>query len=324
VSGISQLDVLEPGRLLFAQRSRSQNLREVSLPALGAPSRLLAIGSAIDRQPAYSPDGGRILFSSNRGGNLDLWTIDRTTGVLRQVTDDPANDWDPAFTPDGKQIVWSSSRQTGHLEAWIANADGSGARLVSRDGISAQNPVATPDGWIVYWSGNPAKMGIWKVRPDGSAATQVARAVNPAIADVSSDGRYAYWVEQDRLNLRNILRFVEVSSGRVLPTTIEIRYTLGASPVTWGRAHWARDGRSIFYLGENEQGLSGIYAQEFAPEHDTASTRRAVAGFSPEYVTESFGISPDGTLLTLSTGQESAAIMVAEDVRDAVPPARNR
>ncbi len=317
--------MLAPGRLIFGQRLRRQNLLEFELGAAknaSAPRRF-ATGSAIDRQPTYSPDGSKILFSSNRGGNLDLWTIDRTTGVVHQITDDPAPDWDPAYSPDGRQILWSSSRESGKLEIWSANADGSGARQVSRDGISAQNPIATRDGaWIVYWSGNPDKFGLWKIHPDGSGATLLQRAANPALSDASPDGHYAYWIEQDRFNMRNILRFVEVDSGRLLPLTIEVRYTLGAPAITWGRARWSPDSRTIFFVGEDEHGLSGIYQQEFAPDRDTASTRRAVAGFSPDYVTESFGVSPDGTRLALSTGAETVSIQVADGVPGALPPVR--
>jgi TolB protein len=326
LSDVTLTDVLAPGRLMFSQRLRRQNLREISLGGgAGAPAeRLFAAGSAIDRQPVYSPDGKMILFSSNRGGNLDLWTIDRSSGAVRQVTDDPANDWDPAWTPDGKHIVWGSERGTGHLEIWIANADGSGAFPVTHDGTSAQNPSATPDGkWVVYWSGNSAKLGVWKVHPDGSSAAMI-KAGNAAGAELSPDGRDVMWAEQDRFNLRNVLHFVDVESGKDVPFTIDVRYTIGAPAIIWGRARWSRDGRKIYFVGENEKGLSGVYVQDFAPGRDTSASRREVAGFSRDYVTESFDVSPDGAFLTLSASQQLSSIMVAEGVPGALPPLRGR
>ncbi len=74
----------------------TQRLHEVELDrdGPGVRGRLLSAGEAQDRQPTYSPDGRRILFSSNRSGNLDLWAVDRQTLALTQITDDTAQDWD--------------------------------------------------------------------------------------------------------------------------------------------------------------------------------------------------------------------------------------
>ena len=321
---ISQIDVFAPTRLLFGQRLRKESLREAELGAAGAmlPFRILSAGSALDRQPVYSPDGKSILFSSNRGGNLDLWIADRSSGAIRQITDDPAQDWDPAFMPGGRRILWGSDRVTGHLEVWIAAADGSGARQVTHDGVSAQNPMSTGDGqWVVYWSGNGDRTGVWKVRPDGSAPTFLAPA-DPAMTEVSSDGRYVLYPDQDRLNLRNVIRVIEVGSGRAVPFTIEVRYGMGAPAIIWGRARWSPDGRSIYFIGQDDEGLSGVFAQDFVPGRDTVSSRRKIAGFSRDFITESLGISPDGARIVIATLEEQSAIMLADGVPGALPPAR--
>jgi Tol biopolymer transport system component len=204
----------------------------------------------------------------------------------------------------------------------MAGADGSGARQVTQDGADAENPAMTPDGaWIVYWSGDPAKHGVWKIHPDGSGATQIQSA-NAVGTDLSPDGKTVLYNDQDRSRLVNTIRFLDVASGAVVPFTIEVRYRLGSPAIIWARSRWSPDGKSIYFVGEGERGLSGVFVQDFAPGRDTSSTRRPVAGFSTEYVTESFGVSPDGTLLTLSTGQESSSIQVAEGVPGAVPPIR--
>jgi Tol biopolymer transport system component len=321
--GIAYVDVLSPGRLVFGERLRRQNLREAALGGAGraANPRLVTEGGSIDRQPTYAPDGRHVLSSSNRSGNLDLWSVETPSGVLRQLTDDAAQDWDPAFTPDGRNILWSCDRR-GHLEIWIAGVDGSGARQVTEDGADAENPTMTRDGrWIVYWSGNASKQGVWKIHPDGTGALRLASGAAVG-TDVSPDGRYALYVDQEQASLRAVIRFVEVESGAVVPFSIPVTYSLAAPGIIYGRARWSPDGRSIYFIGQDEAGLSGVFVQEFAPGRDTASTRRPVAGFSNEYVTESLGISPDGTRLTISTGGEFAAILVAEGVPGAEPPRR--
>src|SRR5262249_45035817 len=62
------LDILGPGRILFDTRSSRENLREISLKGAIRDARWLTHGASQDRQPVYSPDGKRLLFSSDRSG----------------------------------------------------------------------------------------------------------------------------------------------------------------------------------------------------------------------------------------------------------------
>jgi Tol biopolymer transport system component len=321
----STLDVLGPGRLVFDETAQRLNLAEFSIGPRFSPraDRSFTEGSSRDRQPSYSPDGSQILFSSNRSGNLDMWALSTATGALRQLTDDPAQDWDPGFTPDGKHILWSSDR-SGSLEIWIANADGSRARQLSRDGADAENPTASPDGaWVVYGSGNPEKNGIWKIRPDGSGAARLV-AGSFSNAEVSPDGRLATFLWIDPSSSTDTIAVVEIATGTRVPFQIKAPYRLGprGARVLMGRSRWLPDGKSIAFIGEDENGRTGVYVQDFAPGKDTSSTRRKLAGFSPEYVSESFGISPDGRRLTLATLTQFGSLMLAEGVPGVEPPER--
>ena len=64
--------------------------------------------------PSWTPDGKRIIFSSNyknpRGGNFDLYLINADGTSLEQITFDEAFDGFPMFSPDGKKLVWASNR----------------------------------------------------------------------------------------------------------------------------------------------------------------------------------------------------------------------
>ncbi|HET7294637.1 MAG TPA: protein kinase [Vicinamibacteria bacterium] len=316
-------DVVGPGRLVFDAIEEHQALREVPLGPASSAGGLLTAGRSIDRQPAYAPDGEHVVFSSNRSGNLDLWLVSTRTRAARQLTDDPADDWDPAFTPDGRQIVWSSSR-SGNLEIWIAERDGSGARQLTHGGQGAENPTVAPDGWVVYTDDNPSAdfRGIWKVRSDGSAARRLLAGPhsNP---EVSPDGRLALAVQTDPVGLRNRIRVVEVESGRIVPFAIEVAYRLDSPNIVLGRARWSPDGKAIAFVGIDTAGRTGVFLQDFTPGRDSAASRRSVAGFASDHVTESFGIAPDGRRLTLSTLEQFASLLLAEGVPGVDVPRRS-
>jgi eukaryotic-like serine/threonine-protein kinase len=314
-------DVLGSGRLVLDRIESRMNLSQVALAAGAKPARPLTFGSSRDRQPAFSPDGSRIVFSSNRSGNMDLWTLETRTGALRQLTDDPAQDWDPGFTPDGQHVLWSSDR-SGNLEIWTAGIDGSGARQVTHDGVDAENPTATPDGrFIVYTSGNTERLGVWRIRPDGTDDRQIATGAQ-LVPETAPQGRYALFVSGGSSGQR-VIRVAEVETGKLVPFEIEVSWPRSASSqVLFGRARWTPDGRRILFVGANAEGRSGVYSQDFVPGQDTSATRRAVAGFAPDVLTESLGVSPDGQSLVVSTLQEYSSLTLAEGLAGLEAPRR--
>jgi Tol biopolymer transport system component len=306
--------ILGPNRLVFEALEQSQELREVDL--VERATRQLTRTLALDRQPVYSPDGRLVVFSSTRSGNLDLWVLDRGSGALRQLTDDAAQDWDPGFSADGRRVLFSSSRG-GHLEIWSIDLDGSNARQLSADGVDAENPTVTPDGrWLVYSSGNPAHLGLVRMRPDGSEAARITTGVH-ATPEVSPDGRWALFVSTTGLVAG--VRFVEIETGRLAPAAIDLGSTLRAASITLGRGRWTRKGAAVAFMGIDDRGRTGVFEQDFDPERNTAATRRPLAGFFDDVQTESFGIAPDGSSVTLAVIRETHSLMLADGLPEGPP-----
>ncbi|MCP4248332.1 MAG: hypothetical protein GY778_14895, partial [bacterium] len=192
---------------------------------------------------------------------------------------------------------------------------------LTRDGFDAENPTSTPDGnWIVYWSSNLEKIGVWKIRRDGSDATRLVPGPC-ASTEVSPEGSFVSFLDIQPGNLRTVIRVVELESGSMIPFEIEVAHHPGARLV-WGRHRWLPDGRSIAFVGADENGLTGVFVQDFRPGEDTTASRRKLAGFSTDYATESFGFSPDGSRLTLSGIEEVRSLMLADRIPNVEPPAR--
>ena len=310
----SALDVRAGGTLIVSLHSTKAGLREVPMGGSNEPGRWLSHGGSFDRQPIYAPDGEGLLFSSDRGGNLDLWMVSRGTGTVRRLTDHPAVDWDPALSADGQQLLWSSDRG-GNFEIWIAEADGRNPRQVTRDGSDAENPTITPDGrWIVYNSSHPEKVGVWKIHPDGTGAERLAEGVT-GLPEVSPTGKYAVYSLQVTPN-ETILKVVELEDSTPVPfeITCDGRATTVLVEVALGRARWLPDESGIAFLCVDEAGTLGLFTQDFVPGRDTSSTRRLLAELDGGSLPESFGFSSDGRYMTYSALELVQDIEVIENL----------
>jgi dipeptidyl aminopeptidase/acylaminoacyl peptidase len=65
--------------------------------------------------PTWSPDGKSIAFSAIAGGFTDLYVFDRSTGTLRQLTDDAPADLQPAWSHDGRTIAFVTERYSSDM-----------------------------------------------------------------------------------------------------------------------------------------------------------------------------------------------------------------
>ncbi len=82
-------------------------LMPVDGPQAGTP-RNLTRDAALDAEPAWSPDGRWLAWSTDRGGAgtmLDLWVYDTRTGNMRQLTREPTSAMGAAWSPDGTRLA---------------------------------------------------------------------------------------------------------------------------------------------------------------------------------------------------------------------------
>jgi Tol biopolymer transport system component len=76
------------------------------MPVGGAPKNLTH-DAAYDTDPAWSPDGNWLVYSSDKaGGLLQLWLRDMRTGAERQLTHLATQPISPTFSPDGKRVAY--------------------------------------------------------------------------------------------------------------------------------------------------------------------------------------------------------------------------
>jgi len=160
------------------------------------PTRFLA-STEFDLEPQYSPDGTRILFSSNRSGAPEIWISDsngQNEAALTSFAGPLVGS--PRWSPDGRFIAFDSAAP-GVVSVYVMRAQGGKPRRLTDDTASATRPSWSRDGrWIYFGSNRTGEWQIWKVQVTGGQYVQVTRTGGNEAFE-SLDGSYVYWAKRD-------------------------------------------------------------------------------------------------------------------------------
>jgi imidazolonepropionase-like amidohydrolase/Tol biopolymer transport system component len=144
------------------------------MPIEGGKATCIRSGLAMEVQPRFSPDGKRILFTSDAGGGDNIWMMDKDGSHATQITKENFRLLNNAvWTPDGEYLIarkhFTSHRSLGAGELWIYHiAGGDGLQLTPRknDQQDLNEPSCSPEGRYVYYSEDMYPGGFFQYNKD--------------------------------------------------------------------------------------------------------------------------------------------------------------
>jgi len=167
-----------------------------------------------DAEGTLSPDGKKMIYTSDKDGDIDLYIMNLETGKEIKVTHELGYDGGAWFSPDGKKIIWRASRPKTdadvkeykellaenlvaptNMEVFVANADGSNVHQVTHFGQANWAPAFFPDSRrIIFASNHEYKRGfpfnIYSINENGTNLQKVTHEkIFDAFPMFSPDGK---------------------------------------------------------------------------------------------------------------------------------------
>ena len=163
----------------------------------GSGLRQLTTEDGYDAEATFSPAGDRIVFTSARDGDLELYSMAPDGSDVIRLTDRPGYDGGAFYSPDGSKIIWRAHYpgegpeledyrrllsqgllRPGELEIYIMDADGSNQRQLTQLGGANFAPYWHPSGEKIVFSSNHhdpdgRDFEIYMINLDGSGLTRI-------------------------------------------------------------------------------------------------------------------------------------------------------
>jgi Tol biopolymer transport system component/DNA-binding winged helix-turn-helix (wHTH) protein len=267
----------------------------------------LTFEPGLESEPALSPDGSLVAFSSDQSGNFDIWVHSVGEGKPLQVTSSPAHDWQPDWSPDGLSLVFRSEREGGGL--FVVPALGGSERKLCAFGY---RPRWSPDGSQILFYSSAFRGGVKsKVNVISSSGGSPRAVLTDLASEFISPLHVAWHPDGDRISVWGDQRqfgwsfwTIPLSNGPALRSTMDptVEVQLKDAAVTFADFVWLPTGQGLIFEGES-QGVRNLWKIKVDP-------RTLVWTDGPERLTTSAGkdtdvaVSSDGRKLAFSIRSE--------------------
>jgi Tol biopolymer transport system component len=169
-------------------RGRYYNRDIFTISPDGGQVRRLTSSYAQDMDPAWSPNGRALVFSSTRNGRLNVYSMGPDGRGLTRVTSALAQEFEPSWSPDGRLIVFASGRDGASAplgprglpsSLFTVRPDGSGLVRLTRTPSYDGDPTWAPDGSkIAFVSDRAGSSDVWSMNPDGSDQVRLTKTMD--------------------------------------------------------------------------------------------------------------------------------------------------
>jgi serine/threonine protein kinase/sugar lactone lactonase YvrE len=232
------------------------------------PLTHVTIGSGLQLGATWSGDTSFIAYSSDQGGNFDIWVRSVDGGNPFQVTHSPAHDWQPDWSPVSNTIVFRSERDGGGL--FIVPSLGGNERKIASFGY---RPRWSPDGSKILFLGPGQRLydfpKMYLIAPGDDAPREIPTSFSNAEEGIKGssvawhpDGQRVSFLSTDRT-----FWTVPIAGGAPVKSerTAKVEKQLKEVAVELGNFRWSRSGKFLYFEG-TARGVLNLWRVKVDPE----------------------------------------------------------
>jgi len=135
----------------------------------GSVIKRLTDNSAIDTSPAWSPDGGKIAFVSDREGGPQIFTMSASGGGATRISKNGSYNTTPAWAPrDGKEVLAYTTRDKGAFDIVVKDLGSGKMTRITQGQGNNEEPTFSPNGRVVAFSSSRDGGGVYLANADGT------------------------------------------------------------------------------------------------------------------------------------------------------------
>ena len=307
LSLISLMVVVDAQAQIAFSSNRDGNGEIYVMDADGANQRRVTNNPGDDRSPAWSPDGKRIAFVSDRDEHVhpihgsptsEIYVIDADGRNPQNLTNSPYNDRDPSWSPDGKRIAFTALREERiNYEIYVLDVDGGNLqRLTDNPGNNGHSGDKSPS-----WSPDGKRI-VFTARRAGHVENKFAITYEIYVLDVETGN------QQRLTNNRNNewspswspdgkrIAFSSDRKGVLQNFDIYVMDVDGGNPqnltndrVDDGSPSWSPDGERIAFVWDRQ-----IYVMDADGGNPQNLSNNRHVDYSPAWLNSPLSVSPAG------------------------------